>query len=168
VLRCLVRGVRVLCVRVGVEQTSTANLQVSSLTQMITFKLLENWGHEGFFTHTKHVSEFYRGKRDVFERAMKKHLDGLAVWNTPEAGMFFWFKLCLKDGNEDSAAIIRTKAFEKGVLALPGTVFLPNGRKTAYVRASFSVVGEDEVEEAVKRLREAILESGEEPAAEKY
>ena len=180
------RGVRVLCMRVGVEQTSTANLQVSSLTQMITFKLLENWGYEGFFTHTKHVSEFYREKRDVFERAMKKHLDGLAVWNTPEAGMFFWcvpalivdpnsiierrrrFKLCLKDGNEDSAAIIRTKAFEKGVLALPGTVFLPNGRKTAYVRTSFSVVGEDEVEEAVKRLREAILESREEPAAEEY
>lgn len=76
------------------------------------------------------------------------------------------FKLCLKAGNEDSAAIIQTKAFEKGVLALPGTVFLPNGRKTAYVRASFSVVEEDEIEEAVKRLREAVLESlGKEPVA---
>lgn len=69
------------------------------------------------------------------------------------------FKLCLKAGNEDSAAVIQTKAFEKGVLALPGTVFLPNGRKTAYVRASFSLVGEDDVEEAVKRLREAVVES---------
>ena len=29
-------------------------------------------------------------KRDVFESAMKKHLSGLAEWNTPEAGMFFW------------------------------------------------------------------------------
>jgi tryptophan aminotransferase len=68
------------------------------------------------------------------------------------------FKLCLKAGNEDSAAVIRTKAFEKGVLALPGTVFLPNGRTTAYVRASFSVVEEADVEEAVKRLRAAVLE----------
>ena len=126
-------------------------------------------------THTKRVSEFYRERRDVFERAMKKHLDGLAEWNTPEAGMFFWcvpvggcrsiierrrrFKLCLKAGNEDSAAIIQTKAFEKGVLALPGTVFLPNGRKTAYVRASFSVVREEDIDEAVKRLGEAVLES---------
>ncbi|KAF8715319.1 hypothetical protein AX14_012622 [Amanita brunnescens Koide BX004] len=140
------------------RHTSTANLQASSLTQMITLKLLENWGYDGFLTHTKRVSEFYREKRDVFERAMKKYLDGLAEWNTPEAGMFFWFKLCLKAGNEDSAAVIRTKAFEKGVLALPGTVFLPNGRTTAYVRASFSVVEEADVEEAVKRLRAAVLE----------
>ncbi|KAK2459881.1 hypothetical protein APHAL10511_008081 [Amanita phalloides] len=146
------------------RHTSTANLQTSGLTQVITFKLLENWGYDGFLAHTKRVSEFYREKRDVFERAMKKYLDGLAEWNTPEAGMFFWFKLCLKadDGKgeeEDSEALIRTKAFEKGVLALPGTVFMPNGRKTGYVRASFSIVGEDEVEEGLKRLRETILES---------
>jgi tryptophan aminotransferase len=57
---------------------------------MISFKLLENWGYDGFMTHTKRVSEFYRERRDVFERAMKKHLDGFAEWNTPEAGMFFW------------------------------------------------------------------------------
>jgi tryptophan aminotransferase len=40
--------------------------------------------------HTETVANFYRKKRDVFESAMKKHLSGLAEWNTPEAGMFFW------------------------------------------------------------------------------
>jgi tryptophan aminotransferase len=44
------------------------------------------------------------------------------------------------------------------VLALPGTVFLPNGRKTAYVRASFSLLSETDVDEAVRRLKEVILE----------
>jgi len=57
---------------------------------VITLKLLENWGHAGFMSHTERVSAFYREKRDVFERAMKKHLGGLAEWSTPEAGMFFW------------------------------------------------------------------------------
>lgn len=60
---------------------------------------------------------------------------------------------------DDSESLIRTRAFEKGVLALPGTVFLPNGRKSAYVRASFSLNTEEEVEEALKRLGDAISEA---------
>ena len=48
---------------------------------------------------------------------------------------------------------------EKGVLALPGTVFLPDGGKTPYVRASFSLHEEAEVEEAIKRLRAVVLEA---------
>ena len=59
----------------------------------------------------------------------------------------------------DSESIIRKNAVERGVLALPGTVFLPNGRKTAYVRASFSLLTPEEVDEAVKRLRDAILDA---------
>ena len=65
------------------------------------------------------------------------------------------------EGEGDSEAIIRTNALEQGVLALPGTVFLPNGRKTSYVRASFSLLSEDRVEEAAKRLRQAILDARE-------
>lgn len=94
---------------------------------------------------------------------MKRHLDGLAEWVAPEAGMFFWFKLLLNpndDGSEcDSADLIRTKALENGVLALPGTAFLPNGRLSAYVRASFSLNPEEEIDEALKRLGETILQA---------
>ncbi|OSD06618.1 PLP-dependent transferase [Trametes coccinea BRFM310] len=145
--------------------TAVANLQTSSLTQAITFALLDSWGYDNFKTHTHAVSQFYKGKRDVFERFMKQYLDGLAEWDTPEAGMFFWFKLLLKapgvEGaeEEDSESLIRTKALEKGVLALPGTVFLPDGGKTAYVRAAFSLLDESDVEEAIKRLRNVVLEA---------
>jgi tryptophan aminotransferase len=51
---------------------------------------------------------------------------------------------------------VRTKAFENGVLALPGTIFFPNGTKTAYVRASFSLLEEDQVNEALRRLGEVL------------
>lgn len=60
---------------------------------------------------------------------------------------------------EDSEVLIRTKAFERGVLALPGTVFLPRGQKTAFVRASFGLLNEEEVEEALRRLRGVILDA---------
>ncbi|EIM91560.1 PLP-dependent transferase [Stereum hirsutum FP-91666 SS1] len=142
--------------------TASANLQPSSLIQSITHALLREWGHAGFIAHTHTVSEFYRLKRDVFEAALQEFLgkEGLAEWSTPEAGMFFWFKLlnpAATDEEGDSESLIRTKAFENGVLALPGTVFLPNGAKTAYVRASFSLLEEAEVREALRRLREVLV-----------
>ncbi|OJT07370.1 Kynurenine/alpha-aminoadipate aminotransferase, mitochondrial [Trametes pubescens] len=140
--------------------TMTSNLQPPTLTQVIALRLLREWGYDGLRAHVERVAQFYHAKRDVFEGLMRKHLDGLAEWATPEAGMFFWFKLNLGDAAQgDSEAVIRTKALEKGVLALPGTVFHPGGRKTAYVRASFSLLPEDQVEEALRRLREVILEA---------
>ena len=60
------------------------------MTQSIAAAVLGAWGYDGFKTHTERVSEFYRGKRDVFEDAMRKYLSGLAEWDTPDAGMFFW------------------------------------------------------------------------------
>ena len=51
---------------------------------------MQSWGYDNFKLHTEHVADFYRQKRDVFERAMKHHLTGLVEWETPEAGMFFW------------------------------------------------------------------------------
>jgi len=52
--------------------------------------LLRSWGREGFLAHICRVADFYRNKRDIFEAAMRRHLHGLASWNSPEAGMFFW------------------------------------------------------------------------------
>lgn len=74
--------------------------------------LLSKWGLQGFYEHTERVAAFYKDKRDMFERAAHKHLDGLATWVsssvpgrlrslltlfdlqqvTPDSGMFVrWF-----------------------------------------------------------------------------
>lgn len=106
--------------------------------------------------HCETVSKFYRAKRDVFEQAMKKHLSGLVEWSSPDSGLFFWFKLLLP-GEGESESIIKTKAYEEGVLALPGTVFLPSGKKTAYARAAFSLLSEEDVDEALRRLKQVLI-----------
>ena len=90
---------------------------------------------------------------------MHRHLDGLVDWVPPESGMFFWFRLKLNNDAEDSEEIIRNKAFKNGVLALPGTSFMPDGKRTPYVRASFSLLEPDTVDEALKRMREVLLEA---------
>jgi DNA-binding transcriptional MocR family regulator len=60
----------------------------SSTTQAIVLVLLNKWGHDGFIAHTRRVADFYLEKRDMFERVAHKHLDGLATWVSPDAGMF--------------------------------------------------------------------------------
>lgn len=58
------------------------------------------------------------------------------------------------EGN--SEALIRQKAVEAGVLALPGTSFFISGKPTPYVRASFSLLPEKDVDEALRRLAEVV------------
>lgn len=69
------------------------------------------------------------------------------------------FKLLLNGG--DSKELIETKAYEAGVLALPGAVFLPNGQRTTYVRAAFSLSTEAQINEALRRLRSVIVQKRE-------
>lgn len=59
----------------------------------------------------------------------------------------------------DSADLIRTKAFENGVLALPGTSFFANGRRSAYVRAAFSMLDDEKTDEALRRLGEVVRQA---------
>jgi DNA-binding transcriptional MocR family regulator len=91
------------CMRVYLtfNQTGSANLQSSSLIQAITLALVEEWGYNNFFAHTRAVADFYREKRDVFESALNEHLGGLAEWCTPEAGMFFWSASLFDDDLDD-------------------------------------------------------------------
>lgn len=97
---------------------------------------------------------------------MRKHLEGLAEWSTPEAGMFVWFKLLLPPvpGSDegDSEDVIVRRALKEKVLALPGTSFFTNGRTSAYVRASFSVLPEEQFDEAMRRLAAIVKDVREE------
>lgn len=113
--------------------TANTNLQPSSTTQAIVLVLLHKWGHEGFIAHTRRVADFYLEKRDMFERVAHKHLDGLATWVSPDAGMFLFIDLHLtKDGSQgDSSELISTTALKKGVLAVPGVGFSPVSRSNS-------------------------------------
>ncbi|GAA6035993.1 hypothetical protein JCM8097_005204 [Rhodosporidiobolus ruineniae] len=141
--------------------TSNTNLQPSSTTQAMVLVLLHKWGLDGFLAHTRRVAAFYKDKRDAFEQVAHKYLDGLASWVSPEAGMFLYLDLHLTtDGTPgDSSSLISTTAVEKGVLAVPGIGFLPNGGISSAVRVSFSLATPEDAELAFQRLRECVLEA---------
>lgn len=121
---------------------------------------------QGFKENCRTVSQFYKERRDVFEAALNKHLGGMIEYTSPVSGMFLWFKLLIPPPADDptategdSAELIRTKAFEAGVLALPGTSFFVNGGRSAYVRASFSMLNDEDTDEALRRLSVVVKEA---------
>lgn len=72
------------------------------------------------------------------------------------------FKLKLRSTDDapegDSNSLIAQQAVAKGVLAIPGSSFFPNDRKSAYVRASFSLSTAEEIDEGLRRLAEVVKE----------
>ena len=146
--------------------TAMSNLQPSGLAGAVAYQLLNYWGIPGFLRHVDNVARYYAKRRDNFEAKARKVLGeaGVAQWVTPVAGMFLWLKLNLPPAGPDvpegdSFALISDKAKAAGVLAVPGVAFIPDGSKTCYVRTSFSIIAEDDVEEAFRRLRDVVLEA---------
>ncbi|KAJ7465366.1 pyridoxal phosphate-dependent transferase [Mycena galericulata] len=140
--------------------TSNTNLQPSTLTQIMAYTLLSRWGPDGFKAHCAGVADVYRARRDAFELVARKHLTGLAEWTTPVAGMFLYIKLLVNpDGSDADSWELSRSAVAKGVLAVPGTAFMPLGGPTPFMRVSFSNIEEDRAEEACRRLAEVIEEA---------
>jgi len=138
--------------------TAGACLHTSAISQAVAYGLVSKWGVQGFLTHAQSVADFYAARRERFEAIAHKHLDGLATWVSPVAGMFLWIDLS-PSGIKDSYDLILKEALAKGVLAVPGFAFYPNGRKSSHVRTSFSLVDlEHEAEKGMARLAEAIRE----------
>ncbi|KIJ40879.1 hypothetical protein M422DRAFT_209609 [Sphaerobolus stellatus SS14] len=147
----------------------SSTVQPASTGQAMLLKLVHHWGIQGFLDHTIQVAEFYRRKRDYFDACLHHYLSSVAEWSRPEASMFFWLKLNLppitssidqddEDSSVDSESFIRRIAIDRGILFLPGNTAYIDGRRTACVRASFSCLSEEEMEEAVKRLGDALRE----------
>ncbi|KAL2270583.1 hypothetical protein VTJ83DRAFT_2767 [Remersonia thermophila] len=141
-----------------VKITENVNLQPSSTTQVLALSLFRNWGYQGFLEHCTKAADFYRRKRDVFAAAAERHLRGRATWEAPSAGMFFWLKLILPPGH-DSFDLLSKKGIEQRILAIPGMAFLPNMRAACQLRASYSLVSEEQIDEACRRIARLVDEA---------
>jgi kynurenine/2-aminoadipate aminotransferase len=69
--------------------------------------------------NVEQVAQFYQRKRDVMLEAAQQHLQGLAEWNVPKAGMFLWLRLI---GVDDAKALVEQRAIQQKVILLPGKI----------------------------------------------
>ena len=60
---------------------------------MLISELIHSWGEARFEGFVHEIQALYRGRAEAACRAASEHLDGLAEYIVPRAGMFMWLKL---------------------------------------------------------------------------
>lgn len=148
-----VSGANTLLRAIELHMQSTV-LHTSGVSQALVAKLLSAWGSEGWERHLRKVALFYARKRDLCVAAARRHLEGLARFSTPDAGMFLWIELLA--GVRDSRLLITQKAVDAKVLFVPGAAFDPTtpsrGAWSRHVRAAYSTLRDSEFDTAFARL----------------
>ncbi|XP_050430900.1 kynurenine/alpha-aminoadipate aminotransferase, mitochondrial-like [Adelges cooleyi] len=133
-----------------------SSLHPSSLSQIMAYKLLVQWGIEGLKLHFERVKKYYRQKRDHMLRAVEQNLSGLAEWYEPTGGMFLWLKI---KGLEDTRHLVTSTCLAKMVIFAPGFAFATDTKKPSpYIRISYSVASTEEIDKGIALLAEAIRE----------
>ncbi|EFN56794.1 hypothetical protein CHLNCDRAFT_144288 [Chlorella variabilis] len=143
------------------KMTDLLNAQTlgpSGLSQGIAYRLLETWGGEGLERHLWRLQAGYAASAAALHAAARRHLEGLAEWREPRAGMFMWLRLL---GVED-ASDIQEELREARVVVVPGRACHPRASdpsfRCPFVRVSFSHLPPEELEEGMRRLG-AVLHS---------
>jgi aromatic amino acid aminotransferase I len=148
----------------------------SGLSQLILANLLEHtWGHNGFADWLMYLCDVYARRCETLVRACKKYLpQTLCTWHRPEAGMFLWIKInwrkhptagsyedrfCAQSYSSIEQRIF-DRALTKGALVCKGSAFRASssGPSSMFLRLTFATASSEGMEEAVKRLGEAIDE----------
>jgi len=95
----------------------------------------------------------YRHKRDVMIAALAEHLSGIVTWSRPDGGFYVWLTL---PESSDSEALLRYAIENEKTAFVAGPVFFADGRGARHLRLSYSFIAEDQIEEGIRRLANAI------------
>ena len=136
-------------IRAMVLHKQASNLQTASLAQALLLMLLRFLGHEGLMQSIADKVALYLSNRDTMVRAAQRHLPEELSFDIPQAGMFIWFEL--PDGY-DASRMIDLDCTELGVLLVPGPAFSTQGGCCNAMRASFSMVPKERIEEGIRRF----------------
>ena len=90
--------------------------------------------------------EFYRAKRDFMLRQMERHFPREATWNRPQGGFFIFVKL----PNYMDAGKLFQRAVDQNVAFVTGQPFFVDGSGRNTFRLSYSQVGEEVIEAAIR------------------
>lgn len=129
-----------------VRLKQAADLHSNRLSQWLVLQQLSSPGRP---TRMARLVDVYRHKRDLFGAALTRHFGGLASWETPAGGLFFWLKLRQPI---DTRALL-PRAIEAGVAFMPGEAFYPdNPAASGTLRLNFSHAGEADIERGLSIL----------------
>ncbi|KAL6266614.1 hypothetical protein P5V15_003459 [Pogonomyrmex californicus] len=132
----------------------SSHLHAPTLSQVIMYKLLKNWGYDGLMQHYMRLRCFYKERRDVISALTHKHLNGLVDFKVPKGGFFLWIKV---RGIENTWKMLMQRGVTDGVIMAPGAAFMSDPTKTCNaIRASFAKASYEEMDLALERLAQLI------------
>lgn len=126
------------------------NLHVSSMIQAILAGYLEQHGPGEFMDLIRANCGLYRQNRDAMVDAARRYLPDTVSFHVPGEGMFIWFVFPESVNAQD---MLDRYGMEQKVLLVPGQAFSTTGGLQNCMRASFSMVTAEQIDEGVRRLR---------------
>ena len=122
-----------------------ADLHTSIFNQRIVYEVIRNGLLD---SHVPTIRARYKAQRDAMQAALEKHLAGMATWQRPVGGMFFWLEL---QAGLDAMALL-PQAVEAGMAFVPGEPFFASAPMRNTLRLSFVTVAADKIEAGVAAL----------------
>lgn len=138
-----------------VRLKQAADLHSNRISQWLVLKQMNDPGYEARLIE---LASRYRERRDAFEAALRRHFGGLASWQTPPGGLFFW--LTLKQRID--TRLLLPEAIAAGVAFMPGEPFFPlETSGCGQLRLNFSHASEEEAERGLATLAQLVREFSE-------
>ncbi|ACZ78859.1 MULTISPECIES: PLP-dependent aminotransferase family protein [Dickeya] len=126
-----------------------ADLHASSLSQTIVEFYL---GSGRLPAQIDTIRQAYRRKGELLSELMAHELGDVISFNQPKGGMFLWARFRQPF---DTTAWLQ-KTLEQGVVFVPGEFFFADKPDHSTLRLSFATATEEQMHEAVARLRRAL------------
>ena len=127
------------------QAKQAADLHTAIFNQRVVYEVIRNGLLD---THVPTIRARYKLQRDAMEVALEKHLAGLAQWQKPAGGMFFWLDL---PAGLDAMALL-PEAVDAGMAFVPGEPFYATAPARNTLRLSFVSVAADRIEAGVAAL----------------
>ena len=127
------------------QAKQAADLHTSIFNQRVVYEVIRNGLLE---SHVPTIRARYKLQRDAMQAALQKHLAGLAQWQRPVGGMFFWLEL---PAGLDAMALL-PQALDAGMAYVPGEPFFASAPRRHSLRLSFVTVPAEKIEAGVAAL----------------
>ena len=114
-------------------------------TSLVVREAIDRGMQRSFISHLRGT---YARRVDVMDAALREHFSGMARWQKPLGGYFFWIEF--DEGIDTSALRASADRFLTGFQ--PGRNSSSRGALTNCIRLSFAHYGEDEIRQGISRL----------------
>lgn len=127
----------------------SSDLCTPIFNQEIAARYMEKGHYE---VNLKKTIDLYRHKRDMMHECLLKYMPEGVTWTRPEGGLFLFVTL---PENLDAKELFEI-AIKENVAFVIGEVFYCDGKGQNTLRLNFSYVSDENMEEGVKRLGNAV------------